>query len=103
MTSFSALAAPIAYSAPAPRTGLPPGCGSAGPTVVAYRSVGTASGSGSSPVSCSMHTGYGGAESHIRVGPSGDVVQEPADQPYGIRDCAFRDPAGNLIRINELR
>jgi uncharacterized glyoxalase superfamily protein PhnB len=31
-----------------------------------------------------------------------DVVQEPADQPYGVRDCAFRDPAGNLIRINEL-
>jgi uncharacterized glyoxalase superfamily protein PhnB len=32
-----------------------------------------------------------------------EVVQEPAEQPYGIRDCAFRDPAGNLIRINELR
>ncbi|ADI10791.1 Glyoxalase/bleomycin resistance protein/dioxygenase [Streptomyces bingchenggensis BCW-1] len=32
-----------------------------------------------------------------------DVVQEPIDQPYGVRDCAFRDPAGNLIRINELR
>jgi uncharacterized glyoxalase superfamily protein PhnB len=31
-----------------------------------------------------------------------DVVQEPTEQPYGIRDCAFRDPAGNLIRINEL-
>ncbi len=32
-----------------------------------------------------------------------EVVQEPALQPYGIRDCAFRDPAGNLVRINELR
>jgi uncharacterized glyoxalase superfamily protein PhnB len=32
-----------------------------------------------------------------------EVVQEPAEQPYGIRDCAFRDPAGNLIRIDELR
>ncbi|PZG15497.1 VOC family protein [Nonomuraea aridisoli] len=32
-----------------------------------------------------------------------DVVQEPTDQPYGVRDCAFRDPAGNLIRIVELR
>jgi catechol 2,3-dioxygenase-like lactoylglutathione lyase family enzyme len=32
-----------------------------------------------------------------------EVVQEPVDQPYGIRDCAFRDPAGNLIRIQELR
>ena len=32
-----------------------------------------------------------------------EVVQEPIDQPYGLRDCAFRDPAGNLIRIQELR
>jgi catechol 2,3-dioxygenase-like lactoylglutathione lyase family enzyme len=32
-----------------------------------------------------------------------DVVQEPTEQPYGIRDCAVRDPAGNLIRIQELR
>jgi catechol 2,3-dioxygenase-like lactoylglutathione lyase family enzyme len=32
-----------------------------------------------------------------------DVVREPTDQPYGIRDCAFRDPAGNMIRINEVR
>jgi catechol 2,3-dioxygenase-like lactoylglutathione lyase family enzyme len=32
-----------------------------------------------------------------------DVVQEPVDQPYGLRDCAFRDPAGNLIRISEAR
>jgi len=32
-----------------------------------------------------------------------EVVQEPIDQPYGVRDCAFRDPAGNLIRIIELR
>ncbi|EWT00628.1 glyoxalase [Intrasporangium oryzae NRRL B-24470] len=32
-----------------------------------------------------------------------EVVQEPTEQPYGIRDCAFRDPAGNLIRIQEVR
>ena len=32
-----------------------------------------------------------------------EVVQEPTEQPYGIRDCAFRDPAGNLIRINQVR
>jgi predicted enzyme related to lactoylglutathione lyase len=32
-----------------------------------------------------------------------EVVQEPTEQPYGVRDCAFRDPAGNLIRINESR
>jgi predicted enzyme related to lactoylglutathione lyase len=31
-----------------------------------------------------------------------DVVQEPTEQPDGVRDCAFRDPAGNLIRINEV-
>jgi uncharacterized glyoxalase superfamily protein PhnB len=31
-----------------------------------------------------------------------EVVQEPTDQPYGVRDCAFRDPAGNLIRIQDL-
>jgi uncharacterized glyoxalase superfamily protein PhnB len=36
---------------------------------------------------------------------SGDVevVQEPTEQPYGIRDCAIRDPAGNMVRIQELR
>ena len=32
-----------------------------------------------------------------------EVVQEPTDQPYGVRDCAFRDPAGNLLRIQELK
>ena len=31
-----------------------------------------------------------------------EVVQEPTDQPYGVRDCAVRDPAGNLIRIQKL-
>ncbi|WP_144796794.1 VOC family protein [Microbacterium paludicola] len=30
-----------------------------------------------------------------------DVVQEPTDQDYGVRDCAFRDPSGNLIRVNQ--
>ncbi len=30
-----------------------------------------------------------------------EVIQEPTDQPYGVRDCAFRDPAGNHIRINQ--
>ena len=32
-----------------------------------------------------------------------EVVQEPTEQPYGVRDCAFRDPAGNMIRIQQLR
>jgi catechol 2,3-dioxygenase-like lactoylglutathione lyase family enzyme len=38
-----------------------------------------------------------------RVRDSGaEVVQEPTKQPYGVRDCAFRDPAGNMVRINEV-
>ena len=32
-----------------------------------------------------------------------EIVQEPIDQPYGVRDCALRDPAGNLIRLQQLR
>ena len=39
-----------------------------------------------------------------RVQASGtEIVQEPTEQPYGVRDCAVRDPAGNLMRIQELR
>ncbi len=38
-----------------------------------------------------------------RVVASGaEVVQEPTEQPYGVRDCGFRDPAGNMIKIQEL-
>jgi uncharacterized glyoxalase superfamily protein PhnB len=37
-----------------------------------------------------------------RLQAGAEVVQEPTDQPYGIRDCAFRDPSGNLIRIQEV-
>jgi uncharacterized glyoxalase superfamily protein PhnB len=37
------------------------------------------------------------------VDSGADVLQEPTEQPYGVRDCAFRDPTGNLIRINEQR
>ncbi|MEU6204807.1 VOC family protein [Micromonospora musae] len=37
------------------------------------------------------------------VASGAEVVQEPTEQPYGVRDCAFRDPTGNLVRINELR
>ena len=32
-----------------------------------------------------------------------EIVQEPTEQPYGVRDCALRDPAGNLVRIQQLR
>ncbi|MBJ7353754.1 MAG: VOC family protein [Thermoleophilaceae bacterium] len=41
-------------------------------------------------------------ETFAKIQASGaEVVQEPTDQPYGLRDCAFRDPAGNLLRIQE--
>jgi uncharacterized glyoxalase superfamily protein PhnB len=43
-----------------------------------------------------------GAFERLQAGDA-DVVQEPTEQPYGLRDCAFRDPAGNLLRIQELR
>ena len=36
-----------------------------------------------------------------RAQAGAEVVQEPTDQPYGVRDCAVRDPAGNMIRIQE--
>ena len=32
-----------------------------------------------------------------------EIVQEPTEQPYGVRDCAIRDPAGTMIRIQALR
>ncbi|HZX39988.1 MAG TPA: VOC family protein [Streptomyces sp.] len=38
----------------------------------------------------------------IRVA-GGEVLQEPIDQPYGVRDCAFRDPSGNMLRFNQPR
>ena len=44
----------------------------------------------------------GSAFARMQAGDA-EVVQEPTDQPYGVRDCAVRDPAGNLVRINELR
>lgn len=33
----------------------------------------------------------------------GEVLQEPVDQPYGVRDCAFRDPSGNMLRFAQPR
>jgi predicted enzyme related to lactoylglutathione lyase len=38
----------------------------------------------------------------IRAG-GGEVLQEPIDQPYGVRDCAFRDPSGNMLRFSQPR
>jgi catechol 2,3-dioxygenase-like lactoylglutathione lyase family enzyme len=37
----------------------------------------------------------------VRAGGA-DVIQEPIDQPYGVRDCAFRDPSGNMVRFSQL-
>ena len=41
-----------------------------------------------------------GTFERVQAGDS-EVVQEPTDQPYGVRDCAFRDPAGNMVRIQQ--
>jgi len=43
-----------------------------------------------------------GTFEHLQ-GSDAEVVQEPTDQPYGVRDCAVRDPSGNLIRIQQRR
>ena len=44
-----------------------------------------------------------GTFERLQASSNAEVVQEPTEQPYGVRDCAVRDPAGNLIRIQELR
>ena len=46
-------------------------------------------------------TDLDGTFERVQAGDA-EVVQEPTEQPWGMRDCAFRDPAGNLIRIQEL-
>ncbi|WP_148572419.1 VOC family protein [Nocardioides caldifontis] len=38
----------------------------------------------------------------VQAAGSGEVMQEPTDQDWGTRDCAFRDPAGNTVRIQQL-
>ncbi|WP_210592495.1 VOC family protein [Streptomyces sp. GESEQ-35] len=44
-----------------------------------------------------------GAFEKVQGSSAAEVVQEPTEQPYGVRDCAFRDPAGNMVRIQELK
>jgi catechol 2,3-dioxygenase-like lactoylglutathione lyase family enzyme len=44
-----------------------------------------------------------GTFERLQASDAVEVVQEPTEQPYGVRDCAVRDPAGNLVRIQELR
>jgi predicted enzyme related to lactoylglutathione lyase len=48
-------------------------------------------------------TDLDGTFERVQASDAAEVVQEPTDQPYGVRDCAFRDPAGNMVRIQELR
>ena len=48
-----------------------------------------------------LHTGDVDATFETIRASGADVIQEPMDQPYGVRDCAFRDPAGNEVRINQ--
>jgi uncharacterized glyoxalase superfamily protein PhnB len=43
-----------------------------------------------------------GAFERLQAGDA-EVIQEPTDQPYGVRDCAVRDPAGNMLRVQEVR
>ena len=52
--------------------------------------------------SCWPPSDLDGTFERLQAGDA-EVVQEPTEQPYGVRDCAFRDPAGNLVRIQELR
>lgn len=46
-------------------------------------------------------TDLDGVFERLEASDAAEIVQEPTDQPYGVRDCAFRDPAGNLIRIQQ--
>lgn len=47
-------------------------------------------------------TDVDGVFERLEASDAAEVVQEPTDQPYGVRDCAFRDPAGNMIRIQQV-
>src|SRR2546423_9664114 len=73
--SSAALSAPSASS-------LPRGCSTTG--VVAYDTGGRTVGGSSAPASCAGYTGFGGAESHIRLAPDGTGVQEPGVIPLGV-------------------
>jgi catechol 2,3-dioxygenase-like lactoylglutathione lyase family enzyme len=77
----------------------PPGCGITDDerrTIVEMMAKGTYAG-------VNLATGdLDGTFERLQAGGA-EIVQEPIEQPYGVRDCAVRDPAGNLIRIQELR
>jgi uncharacterized glyoxalase superfamily protein PhnB len=44
-----------------------------------------------------------GVFERLQASSDAEVMQEPTEQPWGVRDCAVRDPAGNMVRINERR
>jgi len=71
-----------------------------------YRLLASASEYGTEPQrghTCSEPVSREGAAFDRLQASDAEVVQEPTEQPYGLRDCAVRDPAGNLLRIQELR
>ncbi|MEV7708781.1 VOC family protein [Streptomyces sp. NPDC088270] len=81
---------------------LHPPAGDPGITETERRTIGEMMAKGTYALITLATTDLDGTFDKLRAGGA-EVVQEPTEQPYGIRDCAFRDPAGNLIRINEMR
>ncbi|MES9558921.1 VOC family protein [Streptomyces sp. NPDC088190] len=81
---------------------LHPPAGDPGITETERRTIGEMMAKGTYALITLATTDLDGTFDKLRAGGA-EVVQEPTEQPYGIRDCAFRDPAGNLIRINEVR
>ncbi|MES9589704.1 MULTISPECIES: VOC family protein [unclassified Streptomyces] len=81
---------------------LHPPAGDPGITETERRTIGEMMAKGTYALITLATTDLDGTFDKLQAGGA-EVVQEPTEQPYGIRDCAFRDPAGNLIRINEMR
>ncbi|MES9509913.1 VOC family protein [Streptomyces sp. NPDC000609] len=81
---------------------LHPPAGDPGITETERRTIGEMMAKGTYAIITLATTDLDGTFDKLQAGGA-EVVQEPTEQPYGIRDCAFRDPAGNLIRINEVR
>ncbi|MFJ1715986.1 MULTISPECIES: VOC family protein [unclassified Streptomyces] len=81
---------------------LHPPAGDPGITETERRTIGEMMAKGTYALITLATTDLDGTFGKLQAGGA-EVVQEPTEQPYGIRDCAFRDPAGNLIRINEMR
>src|SRR3954453_352500 len=87
---------------PAPPFPLPPPAASPGLTDEERRTIAEMMAKGTFASINLATNDLDGTFERLQAGDA-EVVQEPTEQPYGVRDCAFRDPAGNLIRINERR